>query len=135
MKTTTLVSVGIGAIAMLAVIQVTAKGRDPAENAPRKIRINDIQKKLPAVPFDHFHHASRKGLHIPCTTCHHKAKGTNVQTTCSDCHGKHRNGKFLTLKGAFHKRCITCHNKANKKAGKTVAPHTCSGCHVKPKKK
>ena len=26
----------------------------------------------------------------------------------------------LDLKGAFHRKCIACHNKANKKAGKTV---------------
>jgi len=130
MKTTTLAFMGL---LMLFVVPLNAKTQDPAEMAPRRIKISDIQKKYPAVPFDHFKHASKKGLNIPCTTCHHKSKGTNIQTTCSDCHTSHRDGKFLDLKGAFHRRCIACHNKANKKAGKTVAPHTCAGCHVKKK--
>ena len=112
---------------------ISAKTNDPAELAPKKIDINNIQKKFPAVPFDHFKHASKKGLNIPCTTCHHKSKGTNVQTTCTDCHSAHRNGKFLDVKGAFHKRCIACHNKENKKAKKVIAPNTCDGCHIRKK--
>ena len=107
-----------------------AKKKDPARWAPRRIKIDVIQKKMKAVEFDHFKHAStQKGLGIPCTTCHHKSRGTDVSTACTDCHRPHRIGAMLSIKGAFHKRCMSCHLSTNKKTKRAVAPVTCQGCH------
>ena len=136
MKKITLISTFAAAVILLvtSVMAKPVKQADPAENGPAVIQINELQKRYPAVRFDHFKHASIKGYKIKCTTCHHKSKGTDVESTCSDCHKAKREGRRLALKGAFHKRCIACHVSYNKKMKKELAPHKCSGCHVKSKK-
>lgn len=116
-----------------SVVAKPTKQADPAENGPQMIRIDELQKRYPAVNFNHFKHASINGYKIQCTTCHHKSKGTDVETTCSDCHKTKRDGHRLALKGAFHKRCIACHVSYNKKMHKELAPHKCTGCHTKAK--
>ncbi len=132
MKKILLVTV-VTAAGFLVAISALAKQTDPAENGPRVIRIDELQQRRPAVPFDHFKHASIHGYNIKCTTCHHKSKGTDVETTCSDCHKSRREGRRLSLKGAFHKRCVGCHVMYNNKMHKQVAPHRCEDCHKKTK--
>jgi hypothetical protein len=111
----------------------TSAESDPADNGPGDdYVIEGIRKEREKVPFSHFKHSStKKGYAVPCTECHHTAKGNEVDTGCSgkDCHGDTKEGKKLALKGAYHKNCIECHLKTNKKNKSDKAPRKCDGCH------
>ncbi len=98
-----------------------------APKAPEKVTINEIQKKKPAVTFNHGEHAKKFG----CKECHHKWKGGDVEPEkCSKCHGKKKEGKKPKAKNAYHKKCKGCHKKMKKKGEKT-GPTSCKGCHKK----
>ena len=95
--------------------------------APEKVTINEVQKRKPAVTFNHKAHADQFG----CKECHHKWKGGNaVPRKCSECHKAKKEGKIPSAKHAYHKRCKGCHKKM-KKAGKKTGPTSCRKCHKK----
>ena len=86
------------------------------------------------VSFNHFTHASAKGLNIPCANCHHKDDNLS---RCKKCHGKSSvmvKGKVVPkLKRAFHLQCKNCHNAHRKSNDDSKAPIRCSECHKKGK--
>ena len=123
-------AVGILAAASLVVgIAAVQAGGDPAENGPETWTFDAHQKAMRAAEFDHFHHASIKGLEIPCTRCHHTSKGTDVEAGCGDCHGVTAADGVPDIKSASHTLCVRCHVQANAKPGARPAPYKCVGCH------
>ena len=98
-----------------------------APKAPEKVTINEVQKRKPAVTFNHKLHADKFG----CKECHHKWKGGDaIPQKCSNCHKAKKHGKIPKAMSAYHKRCKGCHKKM-KKQGKATGPTKCSGCHKK----
>ena len=84
-------------------------------------------RKRPAVEFDHRKH-EKAGL--KCTDCHHgekaitmrkrnKNENTAPKKNCASCHG----GSETELMRSYHKLCIDCHDKMNKRAV------FCGTCH------
>jgi hypothetical protein len=102
---------------------------DPAENGPETWTFDAHQKTMPLAEFNHFRHASSKGLRIPCTRCHHTSKGTDVEAGCGDCHGVVWNPGVPDIKTATHAVCIRCHIQNNAAAHAKPAPYKCRGCH------
>lgn len=118
----------IAAAAIAAVVSVRAGG-DPAENGPETWTFDARRKAMPAAEFNHFRHASSKGLRIPCARCHHTSKGTEVEAGCAECHGAVTAGGVPDIKSATHAQCIRCHVQHNARAASRPAPWRCAGCH------
>jgi len=85
----------------------------------------------PPVPFVHDMHNAMAEID-DCAVCHHVYEDgvlmeyeTSEDQPCSDCHPVDPQDGELGLMRAFHKRCITCHDRVDK------GPLTCGGCHVK----
>ncbi len=83
------------------------------------------------VRFNHGQHAASVG---DCSVCHHKRPAADVAFSpnpelvrCSACHQHAFNPEFperLGLKGAYHQRCIGCHEREN------TGARTCIDCHL-----
>lgn len=98
-----------------------------------------IHRKRPPVNFPHNRHAEAE---LTCKDCHHQYQdGQNVldegrlqegnpQIKCSACHHK---SSRISLERAFHKQCISCHKK-NERKMKRVGPRFCGECHLWEKK-
>ena len=91
--------------------------------APAKVTINEVQKHMKPVTFNHGWHAKKFG----CKECHHKWNGKGEPRKCSECH-KAKKTKAPKAMKAYHKRCRGCHKKM-KKEGKPTGPTRCSKCH------
>lgn len=88
-----------------------------------------LKLERPAVPFMHDGHNEKAGLD-GCLPCHHEGieDGEFIEgdpMPCSECHEAKPTDGSMSLKEAYHKQCIQCHE--DKKAG----PVACGECHVK----
>ena len=99
-----------------------------AADAPENIKIDQAQKKQPAVDFPHKAHWEL----TECTTCHHtlEAEDETVKA-CHECHGS-KDGEAPRVKTAFHSTCIGCHEYTIAH-GEEAGPlkKKCKLCHVK----
>jgi hypothetical protein len=92
----------------------------------------EFNPKYGKVTFTHKKHV--EALQNDCLKCHHTwKKGETSGKGCNDCHKAKAEGKTISGKDAFHKKCKGCHDEA-KKANKPTGPTSCTKCHVKAKK-
>jgi c(7)-type cytochrome triheme protein len=93
---------------------------------------SDHSKSRPAVYFTHENHMDS----YDCLDCHHDYQnGKNVldeddledgkSASCASCHSK---GASIDLKTAYHRECMGCHRRINKKEAAAL-PITCQDCH------
>ncbi|MBI4649832.1 cytochrome c3 family protein [Candidatus Desantisbacteria bacterium] len=102
------------------------------------ITINTIQKKAPAVYFDHNNHLNKEtGLGFPCKDCHHELNTPEQSPSkCSSCHYPKeltqaiKKDLPLDLKEAYHIKCRGCHN-GNRRKYKNAPTSDCGACHKK----
>jgi hypothetical protein len=128
----TILSIAFACAALMLATARLAAGddaSDPAENGPETWTFDARQKTMPLAEFNHFRHASSKGLGIPCTRCHHTSKGTDVEAGCGDCHGVPWSIDVPDIKSATHRLCIRCHVQSNASPAAEPAPYKCRGCH------
>jgi hypothetical protein len=81
------------------------------------------------VRFDHRTHAVMAGMSAGCTTCHHYTPPNMPHPACKDCHPTDVEHEYLAqpgLKGAYHRRCLSCHSEWDRDTA-------CSICHEKRK--
>lgn len=105
---------------------------------PTTIKIDEAQKKQPAVTFDHAKHGDTRVK--SCVTCHHTQKELTKELNaankidvkkCSTCHLDPKDPKIPSQremamnKNPFHIRCIGCHKEGKK------GPTVCTQCHKK----
>ncbi len=138
---------------VLALVAVLALWAVAAQAQPDEILIDNTKAlgalKRPAVPFPHGTHMGA----IDCLACHHRIqKGKNTLDAgmleenakgvrCQDCHAvkgtriaPDLDPANTPLMQAYHKQCMTCHQKTAAE-GKKTGPRTCAGCHPKAKAK
>ncbi len=97
------------------------------------ILIRSVAKNPQRPPVRFFHDAHNEKAEIEdCSFCHHVYEDgklvegeSSEEEPCSSCHPANPEKGQLGFMRAFHKRCITCHDKEGK------GPLTCGGCHVK----
>jgi len=88
-------------------------GEHRLSEGPDKIVIDHIAKLYRPVQFDHKLHASMAEMGSDCATCHHYSPAGRVPP-CKECHGGEANPENLrqpSLKGAYHRQCISCHRE------------------------
>lgn len=82
----------------------------------------------PLVEFNHKLHS--EGIPLDCIRCHHdfdkhkNNKGGEGQP-CDSCHKSVSSKGVISLKDAFHRQCIGCHESMHK------GPVMCGKCHVR----
>ncbi|MCK5097434.1 MAG: cytochrome c3 family protein [Desulfobacteraceae bacterium] len=96
----------------------------PSEFPHRKV-VKAIAKRVEKSSMAKVFHENQQTL---CMGCHHNSPKSIEPPKCVSCHGKKSNiinGK-PHLKGAYHRQCITCHQKMDVKQ---VLPTDCNKCH------
>lgn len=130
--------IGVLMIIMLATMIVLTDSVLMAQQEKMILDSSNVHKKRgrPVVTFPHSRHIEAG---LDCKVCHHVYKnGKNVldesqlvegntAIRCSNCHGTKMH---LSSQQAFHKQCIGCHVKYEKKKKKTV-PRYCGECHIR----
>ena len=106
-------------LTIMAVALAFIGGQVFAAAQPDKIMINEIQKMKGPVPFDHKQHVAASK---DCKSCHH-ADSPGQEQKCFSCHKEKTVEKTLSLKDAYHKKCIDCHKTQGK------GPTKCNDCH------
>ncbi len=94
-----------------AMVHSTAK-HELAE-APDTIMLSEIADQFQPVRFNHKLHAEMAEMGQDCATCHHYSPPGHIPP-CKECHGGETNPTNLkqpTLKGAYHRQCLSCHRE------------------------
>ncbi len=81
--------------------------------APETLLLDKIKEQYQPVTFNHKLHASMAEMGSDCATCHHFSPPGRIPR-CSECHGAESNPANLrqpTLKGAYHRQCLSCHRE------------------------
>ncbi|MCB2231160.1 hypothetical protein KQH82_10635 [bacterium] len=81
--------------------------------APDTIMIAEITEQFQPVRFNHKLHAEMAEMGQDCATCHHYSPPGHIPP-CKECHGGEANPANLrqpTLKGAYHRQCLSCHRE------------------------
>jgi hypothetical protein len=81
--------------------------------APDEFLIDEITNLYQPVKFNHKLHADMAQMGGDCGTCHHYSP-PGVIPPCSECHGGEKNPNNLrqpSLKGAYHRQCLSCHRE------------------------
>ena len=86
----------------------------PTKEAPDNFMIGEIADLYQPVKFNHKLHAEMAEMGSECAICHHYSpKGENIPP-CKECHGGAKNPNNLrqpSLKGAYHRQCLSCHRE------------------------
>ena len=109
---------------------------------PEKVVIKHLSEKYEPVEFPHLkivtqivknirknriaNYFHKEGTTL-CQGCHHNSPGSIHPPNCGNCHGKPFDERDLTkpgLVGAYHKRCMGCHDEMEIKK-----PTGCKECH------
>ncbi len=135
-----------GALMMGAGLLVAAMAEDlPPETGPNVVILRELENAYEAVPFEHQSHAKMAEMWNGCVTCHHRspqpdasaaapAAGSMTQEAsvkvpaCKSCHpvaSADVNIHMPSLKGAYHRQCLNCHQE-------WMHENACVICH-KPK--
>lgn len=112
----------------------TAHGKHALSEAPDTFVIGQLAELYQPVQFNHKLHADMAEMGGNCETCHHYSPEGRIPP-CSECHGGEANPINLrqpSLKGAYHRQCMSCHREWSHDtqcvlchlpvAGKTMAP-------------
>ena len=81
--------------------------------APDSMLLDDLVDEYQAVHFNHKLHAEMAEMGGDCATCHHYSPKGHIPP-CVECHGGEENPNNLnqpTLKGAYHRQCLSCHRE------------------------
>lgn len=81
--------------------------------APDTFLIDEISELYQPVNFNHKLHADMAQMGGDCETCHHYTPKDHIPP-CSECHGGEKNPNNLrqpSLKGAYHRQCLSCHRE------------------------
>jgi len=80
--------------------------------APDSMLLDKLVNEYSAVHFNHKIHADMSDMGKGCETCHHYSPRGHIPP-CSECH-KQANSSNLgqpSLKGAYHRQCLSCHRE------------------------
>lgn len=95
----------------LAMVHTTSK--HALSEAPDTIMLAEIADQFKPVRFNHKLHAEMAEMGQDCATCHHYSPPGRIPP-CKECHGGETNPTNLrqpTLKGAYHRQCLSCHRE------------------------
>jgi len=96
---------------------------------PDVVVLGELEELYVPVRFDHRTHAVMAGMSTGCTTCHHYTPPDMPHPACKDCHPTevaHEDLAQPGLKGAYHRRCLSCHSEWDRDTA-------CGICHEKRK--
>jgi hypothetical protein len=81
--------------------------------APDSLLLGSISEEYQPVHFNHKLHARMAEMGDNCSTCHHYSPPGKIPP-CRECHGaepKQTNLRQPSLKGAYHRHCLSCHRE------------------------
>lgn len=81
--------------------------------APDTIMLSQLAEQYRPVRFNHKFHAEMAEMGKDCATCHHYSPPGHIPP-CRECHGGEGNPANLrqpSLKGAYHRQCLSCHRE------------------------
>ena len=88
-------------------------GQHQLSEAPDTIMLAEIADQFQPVRFNHKLHAEMAEMGQDCATCHHYSPEDEIPP-CKECHGGEANPTNLrqpSLKGAYHRQCLSCHRE------------------------
>ncbi|MEW6412127.1 MAG: cytochrome c3 family protein [Candidatus Zixiibacteriota bacterium] len=91
----------------------TAHAKHNLSEAPDTFLIGELSDLYQPVDFNHKLHADMAQMGKGCETCHHYSPPGHIPP-CADCHGGEKNPENLrqpSLKGAYHRQCLSCHRE------------------------
>jgi len=95
------------------------------EEAPDSVSLGRLSSIYGPAHFDHKQHAQMSRMGGDCATCHHYSPAGRIPP-CSECHDASRSESSLgmpSLKGAFHRQCLSCHREWSHET-------SCNVCHL-----
>jgi hypothetical protein len=99
----------------------------PADLGPAVVLLDELEDLYVPVSFDHRTHAVMAGMSDGCSICHHYTPPSAPHPACKSCHPAGSARADLVkpgLKGAYHRRCLSCHREWDGEAA-------CEACHEK----
>ncbi|HOD66029.1 MAG TPA: cytochrome c3 family protein [candidate division Zixibacteria bacterium] len=81
--------------------------------APETLLLDRLAAQYRPVTFNHKRHASMAEMGNDCATCHHFSPPGRIPP-CAECHGEESTAANLrqpSLKGAYHRQCLSCHRE------------------------
>ena len=109
--TPTTVSPCLLACPRFAAVETTSVHTLP--ESPDTVVLDLLTDLYQAVQFNHGLHANMAQMGHDCATCHHYSPPGQIPP-CRECHGSERSESNLeqpSLKGAYHRHCLTCHRE------------------------
>lgn len=97
-----------------------------SKTGPDVVILGEIADRYLPVPFDHKGHAAMADMTHGCDVCHHYTPEGLAHPACKTCHElnpKRVDMRKPSLKGAYHRQCMSCHREWS---GNTE----CGACHV-----
>lgn len=96
------------------------------DDGPSIVIIDELANLYDPVPFAHELHATMSDMVGGCENCHHYSEPGGAIPPCSECHDPKKgplNLKKPSLKGAYHRQCMSCHLDWSHE-------NACSFCHT-----
>ncbi len=81
--------------------------------APDRLLLDKLAEQYKPVSFNHKLHAEMAEMGSDCATCHHYSPPGQIPP-CAECHDSETNSTNLrqpSLKGAYHRQCLSCHRE------------------------
>lgn len=97
-----------------------------SKHGPDVVILDELVDRYLPVPFDHKGHAAMADMTHGCDVCHHYTPEGLAHPACKTCHElnpKRGDMRVPSLKGAYHRQCMSCHREWS---GNTA----CAACHV-----
>ncbi|MEW6050112.1 MAG: cytochrome c3 family protein [Candidatus Zixiibacteriota bacterium] len=95
----------------LSMTHVTAAHQ--LSEAPDSMLLDELASEYQPVHFNHKLHAKMAQMGQNCVTCHHYSPSGRVPP-CKECHANEGGAVNLrqpSLKGAYHRQCLSCHRE------------------------
>lgn len=95
------------------------------EEGPDSVSLGRLSSIYGPARFDHKQHAQMSRMGGDCATCHHFSPAGRIPP-CSECHDGGTSESSLgmpSLKGAFHRQCLSCHREWSHET-------SCNVCHL-----
>lgn len=99
--------------------------------SPEFVVLKELEKLYDPVVFAHKLHADMAEMSGGCVSCHHFTPTNQAHPPCKECHSPevlHEDLKQPSLKAAYHRQCISCHQDWSGEAD-------CDKCHAMKQKK